>query len=119
MFLFLNCEKVVVSRYAIGKQRNNIWALGNYRSFHTSVYRSFQNQEYLLNSHKPNNTKISFKKRTDRFFDRLGNSFTRLGLFLNSKGYKKAQAKFMVVCYIARYLYSYICTKASRKKRIY
>ncbi|KAL6925725.1 hypothetical protein ACO0SA_000326 [Hanseniaspora valbyensis] len=119
MFLFLNCEKVVVSRYAIGKQRNNIWALGNYRSFHTSVYRSFQNQEYLLNSYKPNKTKISFKKRTDRFFDRLGNSFTRLGLFLNSKGYKKAQAKFMVVCYIALGIYTVTFVQKLQEKKEY
>lgn len=115
MLFFSRVEKGLVSQCVLRNQVN-ILCRTNQRGFHTNGFFGFSNQSYLFNINKAP-VKMSFKKRTDRFFERMGNSFTRLGLFLNSKSYKKTQTKVMAVCYIALGIYTFTFVQNLQEKK--
>lgn len=115
MLFFLRGEKSLVSQCVLRSQGNILWRT-NQRGFHTNGFLGFSKQSYLFNNSKAP-VKMSFKKRTDRYFERMGNSFTRLGLFLNSKSYKKTQTKVLVVCYIALGIYTYTFVQKLQEKK--
>lgn len=89
------------------------------RRIHINACQSFRCDRVQLNKNDVQPVKMSFKKRTDRFFDRLGDSFTRFGLFLNSKSFKKKQAKVLLVCYLALGIYTFGFVKKLDEKKKY
>ncbi|XBW35634.1 hypothetical protein QEN19_001208 [Hanseniaspora menglaensis] len=117
MFFFSKFERVLFSKSAFGKTSKIV--LESNRSLQTNAYKYFSAQRHFLQKAQHAPLKESFKKKSDRYFERLGNSFTRLGLFLNSKSFKKTQAKFLLVCYIALGIYTYTFVQKLDEKKNY